>query len=90
MLPWKSYKYDDFGKGKKRHGQYIFSPYEGRVQGNRCQRRHELYKNRIKPSYLAAMLFAAFFPLALVVRMSPLIREWYQLITLRLKILMGL
>ncbi|MGI6571306.1 MAG: putative cytokinetic ring protein SteA [Caldicoprobacterales bacterium] len=50
----------------------------------------ELYKNRIKPSYLAAMLFAAFFPLALVVRMSPLIREWYQLITLRLKILMGL
>lgn len=50
----------------------------------------ELYRNRLKPSYLAALFAAALFPVAMVARMSPLIQELYQLIALRLKILVGL
>ncbi|HHU49057.1 MAG TPA: hypothetical protein GXZ37_05005 [Clostridiales bacterium] len=50
----------------------------------------ELYRNRLKLSYLASLFAAALFPIAMVVRLSPLIREWYRLIALRLKILIGL
>ena len=50
----------------------------------------ELYKNRFKPAYLAALFLAVLFPIAMVARMSPLIQELYQLIALRLKILVGL
>ncbi|HHT65816.1 MAG: putative cytokinetic ring protein SteA [Caldicoprobacterales bacterium] len=50
----------------------------------------ELYRNNMKPSYLAALFAAALFPLAMIINVSPLIREWYQLIALRLKILIGL
>jgi uncharacterized membrane-anchored protein len=50
----------------------------------------ELYRNRLKLSYLASLFAAALFPIAMVVKLSPLIREWYRLIALRLKILIGL
>ena len=50
----------------------------------------ELYRNPMKPSYLVAMFLSAGFPVAMVAKMSPLIQEWYQLIVLRLKILIGL
>lgn len=50
----------------------------------------ELYQNKLKPSYLASLLVAALFPLSIVVKLSPLIREWSRLIALRLKILIGL
>jgi uncharacterized membrane-anchored protein len=50
----------------------------------------ELYRNRLKPSYLAAMFFSALFPVALIAKMSPMIQKWYHLIALRLKILIGL
>ncbi len=50
----------------------------------------ELYRNSLKPSYLAAMFFSALFPVAMISKMSPMIQEWYHLIALRLKILLGL
>jgi uncharacterized membrane-anchored protein len=50
----------------------------------------ELYRNRLKPSYLAALFLAVLFPVSMVARMSPLIQELYQLIALRLKLLVGL
>jgi uncharacterized membrane-anchored protein len=50
----------------------------------------ELYKNRLKPAYLAALFASAMFPVALVARMSPQIQELYQLIALRIKLLIGL
>lgn len=50
----------------------------------------ELYRNRMKPSYLAALFAAALFPLAMIISVSPHIKEWYRLIALRLKILIGL
>lgn len=50
----------------------------------------ELYRNRLKPSYLAALFLAVLFPISMVARMSPLIRELYRLIELRLKLLVGL
>lgn len=50
----------------------------------------ELYKNRLKSSYLVALFLAVLFPLSMIARMSPLIQEFYKLIALRLKILVGL
>jgi uncharacterized membrane-anchored protein len=50
----------------------------------------ELYKNRIQPSYIAAIFAAAMFPILLVARMSPQIQDFYQLIALRIKLLLGL
>lgn len=50
----------------------------------------ELYKNRIKPGYIVALFIAALFPLAVVAKTSPLIKELYQLISLRLRILLGI
>jgi uncharacterized membrane-anchored protein len=50
----------------------------------------ELYKNRLKPVYLAALFVAAMFPIAMVARMSPQIQELYQLIVLRIRLLIGL
>jgi len=50
----------------------------------------ELYRNRLKPSYIIAMFLSVLFPVAMVAKMSPLIQELYHLITLRLKILLGL
>ncbi|NLC43248.1 MAG: hypothetical protein GX783_03085 [Clostridiales bacterium] len=50
----------------------------------------ELYRNKLKPSYLAAMFLSALFPIGMIAKMSPMIQEWYHLITLRLKILIGL
>jgi len=50
----------------------------------------ELYKNRIKPSYVIALFMAALFPILLIARMSPLIRELYHLLALRLRIFLGL
>jgi uncharacterized membrane-anchored protein len=50
----------------------------------------ELYKNRLKPSYLVALFLAVLFPLSMIARMSPLIQELYRLIALRLRILVGL
>lgn len=50
----------------------------------------ELYNNRVKPSYIVALFVAALFPLVIVVKSSPLIREIYKLISLRVRILLGL
>ena len=50
----------------------------------------ELYRNKLKPSYLAAMFLSALFPVAMIAKMSPMIQEWYHLIALRLKILIGI
>ena len=50
----------------------------------------ELYKNRIKPGYIAAVFTAALFPLTVVAKTSPLLKEIYKLISLRLRILLGL
>ncbi|MDD2503376.1 MAG: putative cytokinetic ring protein SteA [Clostridia bacterium] len=50
----------------------------------------ELYRNKLKPSYLAAMFLSALFPIAMIAKMSPMIQEWYHLVALRLKILIGL
>ncbi|WZL78072.1 putative cytokinetic ring protein SteA [Eubacteriales bacterium mix99] len=50
----------------------------------------ELYRNQFKPAYLMALFLAVMLPISMVARMSPLMQELYQLITLRLKILVGL
>lgn len=50
----------------------------------------ELYKNRLKPIYVFALFFAALFPLAVVAKTSPLLKEIYQLFSLRLRIYLGL
>lgn len=50
---------------------------------------HELYKNRIRPGYLAALIVSALFPLALIARLSPQLLELYRLLFLRLRILIG-
>ncbi|NLI61343.1 MAG: hypothetical protein GX375_07940 [Clostridiales bacterium] len=50
----------------------------------------ELYENRLKPGYIAALFLAALFPLAIVAKTSPLLKEIYQLISLRMRILFGL
>ncbi|HZJ56759.1 MAG TPA: putative cytokinetic ring protein SteA [Clostridia bacterium] len=50
----------------------------------------ELYKNRIRPGYIAAVFAATLFPLSVVAKTSPLIKEIYRLISLRLRILFGL
>lgn len=50
----------------------------------------ELYKNRLKPSYIAALFLAALFPLTIVAKTSPLLKELYQLVSLRMRILLGL
>jgi uncharacterized membrane-anchored protein len=50
----------------------------------------ELYKNRIQPGYIAAIFAAAMFPILLIARMSPQIQDLYQLIALRIKLLLGL
>lgn len=50
----------------------------------------ELYKNRLKPGYIAALFIAALFPLGIVAKTSPLIKGIYQMISLRLRILLGL
>jgi uncharacterized membrane-anchored protein len=50
---------------------------------------HELYKNRLRPSYLAALFVSALFPLTLIARLSPQLQELYRLIFLRLRILIG-
>ena len=49
----------------------------------------ELYKNRIQPSYVAALFVSAMFPILLVARMSPQIQELYRLLALRIKLLLG-
>ncbi|NLO81591.1 MAG: hypothetical protein GX094_00780 [Clostridiales bacterium] len=49
----------------------------------------ELYKNRIQPSYIAALFVSAMFPILLVARMSPQIQELYRLLALRIKLLLG-
>lgn len=49
----------------------------------------ELYKNRIQPSYIAALLVSAMFPILLVARMPPQIQELYHLLALRIKLLLG-
>jgi len=49
----------------------------------------ELYKNRLKPGYIAALFFAALFPLSIVARMSPLLKDLYHLLSLRIKLLLG-
>ena len=50
----------------------------------------ELYQNKLRVSYLASLFVAALFPLAMIIKLSPLIREFSRLIALRLKILIGL
>lgn len=50
----------------------------------------ELYKNRIKPGYIIALFIAALFPLTIVAKTSPLLKEIYQLISLHMRILLGL
>ena len=50
----------------------------------------ELYKNRLKPGYIAALFLAALFPLTIVAKTSPLLKEIYQLISLRVRIILGL
>ncbi|NLJ41682.1 MAG: hypothetical protein GX352_08760 [Clostridiales bacterium] len=51
---------------------------------------NELYKNRLKPGYMLALFIAALFPLAIVAKTSPLLKEIYQLISLRMRLLLGL
>ncbi len=50
----------------------------------------ELYKNRLKSSYIVALFIAALFPLSIVARMSPLLKDLYQLLSLRIKLLLGI
>jgi len=50
----------------------------------------ELYQNRLRPSYILMLMAAAMLPLALVANTSPLIRDLYRLIFLRLRLLFGL
>jgi len=50
----------------------------------------ELYKNRLKSSYIIALFIAALFPLSIVARMSPLLKDLYQLLSLRIKLLLGM
>jgi len=50
----------------------------------------ELYKNRLKPSYIVALFIAALFPLSIVAQMSPLLKDLYQLLYLRIKVLLGM
>lgn len=50
----------------------------------------ELYQNKLRVSYLASLFVAALFPLAMIIKLSPLIREFFRLIALRLKIIIGL
>ena len=49
-----------------------------------------VFENRLKPGYIAALFLAALFPLAIVAKTSPLLKEIYQLISLRMRILFGL
>jgi len=49
-----------------------------------------LYRGKLKFSYLASLFLAALFPLSIIIRMSPLIREFSRLIALRLRILLGM
>lgn len=50
----------------------------------------ELYRSKIKFSYIALLLVAALLPLSVVLKTSPIIREFSRLIALRFKILLGL
>ncbi|MFY9296411.1 MAG: putative cytokinetic ring protein SteA [Caldicoprobacterales bacterium] len=50
----------------------------------------ELYKNRLKPGYIAALFLAVLFPLTIVAKSSPILKELYQLVSLRVRILLGL
>ncbi len=50
----------------------------------------ELYQNRLRPSYILMLMAAAMLPVALVAKASPLIRDLYRLIYLRLRLLFGL
>jgi uncharacterized membrane-anchored protein len=49
----------------------------------------ELYKNHIKPSYIAALFIAALFPIVLVTRMSPQIQQLFYLVKLRVQLFLG-
>lgn len=50
----------------------------------------ELYKNRLKPSYIIALFLAALFPLVIVAQTSPLLKEIYQLFSIRMRIYLGI
>lgn len=50
---------------------------------------NELYKNQIKPRYVAAIFAAALFPIVLISRLSPQIREIYRLLALKIRLFLG-
>lgn len=50
----------------------------------------ELYKNKLRPFYLVAVIVAALLPIGVIASMSPKIQELYYLIILRLRLLLGL
>jgi len=49
----------------------------------------ELYRNRIYPGYFVALFASVLLPIALLARMSPLIQEIYNLIFLRIRLMLG-
>jgi len=49
----------------------------------------QLYRNRIRPSYIIGLIASALFPLIMVIRTSPTIQHIYRLVELQLKLLFG-
>ncbi len=49
----------------------------------------QLYRNRIRPSYIVGLIASALFPLIMVIRTSPAIQHIYRLVELQLKLLFG-
>ncbi|MGI6705491.1 MAG: putative cytokinetic ring protein SteA [Clostridia bacterium] len=49
----------------------------------------QLYRNRIRPSYIIGLIASALFPLIMVIRTSPAIQHIYRLVELQLKLLFG-